>query len=189
MKADGSYSFTADNPTAGSVPVDANYTVTDGDGDTATASIAFQVTDAHTPTAGRRDGRRQQADRRQRGEHDRRSRCEYGQNPLDPSEAIYTGTLGGSIGGDGARANGFKFAASLNGQTGVAVGTDAVTYSVVGNVLTATVDSGVRSGTPLFKVEITDQATGAYKVTLLDNVLHTGGPNDEATDELDGSDI
>ena len=60
-----------------------------------------------------------------------------------PSEAIYTGTLGGSIGGDGAGANGFKFAASLNGQTGVAVGSETVTYSVVGNVLTATVDSGV----------------------------------------------
>src|SRR3546814_19711835 len=31
-------------------------------------------------------------------------------------------------------------------------------------------------------VEITDPATGAYKVTLLDNVLHAGGPNDEGTD-------
>ena len=32
-------------------------------------------------------------------------------------------------------------------------------------------------------MQITDPATGAYTVTLLDNVLHAGGPNDEnATD-------
>ena len=55
-----------------------------------------------------------------------------------------------------------------------------MSYSVVGNVLTATIDDGgLRDGTALFKVEITNQATGAYTVTLLDNVLHAGGPNDE----------
>src|SRR6185503_14327016 len=31
----------------------------------------------------------------------------------------------------------------------------------------------------LFKVQITDKATGAYTVTLLDNVIHATGPNDE----------
>ena len=57
-----------------------------------------------------------------------------------------------------------------------------MTYSVVGNLLTATVTGGARIGTALFTVAITDAATGAYTVTLLDNVLHAGGPNDEATD-------
>ena len=47
------------------------------------------------------------------------------------------------------------------------------------NVLTATGPRG-----PLFTVEITDPATGAYQVTLLTNVLNAGGPNDEATDAV-----
>ena len=29
-------------------------------------------------------------------------------------------------------------------------------------------------------MQITDKATGAYTVTLLDNVMHAGGPNDES---------
>ncbi len=185
VKADGSYSFTANNPTVSPVaPINATYTVRDADGDTATASIAFQVIDANTPTGGTAaatvddDGLTGGNPASTTGDIN----ANAGEVPLNASEAIYTGTLGGSVGLDGAGANGFKFAASLNGQTGVTVGTETVTYSVVGNVLTATVDSGTRSGTPLFKVEITDQATGAYKVTLLDNVLHAGGPNDEATD-------
>ncbi|WP_210325078.1 Ig-like domain-containing protein, partial [Mesorhizobium silamurunense] len=37
VKADGSYSFTADNPVIGTGAASATYTVTDGDGDTATA--------------------------------------------------------------------------------------------------------------------------------------------------------
>ena len=100
------------------------------------------------------------------------------------SEAIFEGTLGGSVGGDGAGANGFGFAAAMNGATAV-VGLETVTYSVVGNVLTAkitTTSDASRLNTNLFTVEITNTATGAYKVTLLDNVLHAGGPNDEGTD-------
>ena len=44
--------------------------------------------------------------------------------------------LGGSLGGDGAGANGFSFA-GLNGTTGT-VGTETVNYSWAGNTLTAT---------------------------------------------------
>ena len=82
--------------------------------------------------------------------------------------------LGGSVGSDGAGANGFSFA-GLNG-TGGTVGTETVTYSWDGgtNTLTATGPRGA-----LFKVQITDKATGAYTVTLLDNVLHATGPNNE----------
>ncbi len=34
----------------------------------------------------------------------------------------------------------------------------------------------------LFTVEVTDPTTGAYHVTLKDNVLHSSGPNDENAD-------
>ena len=78
------------------------------------------------------------------------------------------------MGGDGAGANGFSFA-GLNGNTGT-VGTETVTYSWDGgtNTLTATGPRGA-----LFQVQITNPATGAYKVTLLDNVIHATGPNNE----------
>ena len=47
------------------------------------------------------------------------------------------------------------------------------------HTLTADGDGGTRAGTALFTVQVTNAATGAYTVTLLDNVLHAGGPNDE----------
>ena len=79
---------------------------------------------------------------------------------------------------DGAGANGFSFAA-LNGTPGT-VGLETVTYSwMPAPHADGDVTGGPRDGTALFKVQITNQATGAYKVTLLDNVLHAGGPNDE----------
>ena len=61
------------------------------------------------------------------------------------------------------------------------VGTETVTYLAAGtHTLTATVTGGARSGTnAVHRLQITDPATGAYTVTLLDNVLHAGGPNDE----------
>src|SRR3546814_15587134 len=52
VKADGSYSFTADAAVSGTGSAAATYTVTDGDGDTATAPIAFTIVDANVPTAG-----------------------------------------------------------------------------------------------------------------------------------------
>ena len=95
------------------------------------------------------------------------------------SEATFSGVLGGSVGVDGAGSNGFSFA-GLNGQAGT-VGQENVTYSwnAGSNTLTATTVGGTRPGTALFTVQVTDPATGAYTVTLLDNVLHAGGPNDE----------
>ncbi|WP_292327651.1 hypothetical protein, partial [Mesorhizobium sp.] len=51
--------------------------------------------------------------------------------------------------------------------------------------LTATTTSGDRIGTALFTVHVTNPATGAYTVTLLDNVMHTGGPNNENNATVD----
>ena len=77
VKADGSYSFTADAVTQSPVPLaSATLTVTDGDGDTATATVTFQVTDANAPSSRHRlaavddDGLTGAGG--QPGEHDRR---------------------------------------------------------------------------------------------------------------------
>ena len=63
------------------------------------------------------------------------------------------------------------------------VGSEDVSYAWLGNTLTATIDGGDRDGTKLFTVEMTDAANGDYKVTLLTNVLHTGGDDAENNDE------
>ena len=177
VKADGSYSFTADasvNNSGGPVPVNATYTVTDGDGDTATANIAFAITDVNQPTSGTAaaavddDGLAGGNPASTIGDIN----ANLNDTPADTSEATFTGVLGGSVGGDTPGT--FSFAA-LNGTTGT-VGQETVTYSwdALTHTLTA---AGPRGG--LFTVEVTDPATGAYHVTLLDNVLQAQGPNDE----------
>ncbi|AWC21143.1 Poly(beta-D-mannuronate) C5 epimerase 2 [Aminobacter sp. MSH1] len=92
-------------------------------------------------------------------------------DPGDPSEAIFLGKLEGS-GGDGALV--FSFA-DLDTKYGT-VGQEQVIYSWddTSKTLTATGPRG-----ELFTIQITDTATGAYKLTLLDNVLHAAG-GDEA---------
>ncbi|WJI38941.1 type I secretion C-terminal target domain-containing protein [Mesorhizobium opportunistum] len=181
VMADGHYSFTADNPVIGTGAASAIYTVTDGDGDTATAGISFAVTDANHPTTGTAaatvddDGLVGGNAASTTGDIN----ANAGEAPPSASEATYNGTLGGSVGGDGAGSNGFSFA-TLNGTAGT-VGQENVTYSwnAGTNTLTATTTSGSRIGTALFTVHVTDPATGAYTVALLDNVLQAQGPNDE----------
>ncbi|TIS51593.1 MAG: hypothetical protein E5W93_17635, partial [Mesorhizobium sp.] len=182
VKADGSYSFTADSSVAGTGAASATYTVTDGDGDTATAGISFVVTDANTPTSGSAaatvddDGLAGGNPASTTGDID--ANVGDADGPAS-SEASFSGTLGGSLGGDGAGTNGFSFA-TLSGTSGT-VGQENVTYSWDSgtNTLTATTTSGDRIGTALFTVHVTDPATGAYTVTLLDNVLQAQGPNNE----------
>ena len=62
------------------------------------------------------------------------------------------------------------FDLNLNNATGN-IGTETVKYTWAGDTLTATVSDGARIGTVLFTVEFTNPATGAYHVTLKDNVL------------------
>jgi len=86
-----------------------------------------------------------------------------------PGEAtVVEGVLGHDFGADGAGSISF---ASMNGTSGT-VGVETVSYSwdAGTNTLLATGPRG-----PVFQVEVTDPATGAYKVTLLDNVLHEAG--------------
>lgn len=102
-----------------------------------------------------------------------------GQGPGDvPGEATEAqGVLGHDFGAD---ANGRIDFAAMNGTTAT-VGTETVAYAwnTATNTLTATGPRGL-----LFSVEV-NPSTGAYKVTLADNVLHTppssGGYENDAT--------
>ena len=171
VKADGSYSYTADATVINPATDSATYTVTDSDGDTVTADIDFNITDANTPTAnataalmddeglsgGIPGGTGDAADANADADND---------------ESTFTGTLNLSFGGDGAGTIDFAAMDSTQGS----VGSETVDYSWSGNTLTATVAAGEdRAGTTLFTVEITNTTTGAYTVTLLDNVLHAEG--------------
>ncbi|PWK76757.1 DUF5801 repeats-in-toxin domain-containing protein [Aminobacter sp. AP02] len=99
----------------------------------------------------------------------------------DNNEATFTGTLPGG-GGNGALAYSFAGMAGQSGQ----VGSETVTYSwnAGSNTLTARTVGGSRPGTELFNVQITNPSTGAYKVTLVDNVLHAAADNTEASNSV-----
>ncbi|SDS52137.1 retention module-containing protein [Pseudomonas oryzae] len=166
VKADGSYSFTADASVISDVAVVDNltFTVTDGDGDAVTKNASFSITDANVPTAGQTfaavddDGL-------------------LGGNPAstqddlvvtpdpDLNEATFSGVLVHDFGPDGPGSISF---AAMDGKTAT-VGTETVTYSwnAANNTLTAIGPRGV-----LFTVEVDDPTTGEFTVTLHDNVLH-----------------
>ncbi|OYT97790.1 MAG: hypothetical protein CFE49_00090 [Pseudomonas sp. PGPPP3] len=165
VKADGSYSYTADAAVNNSNPVVDNltFTVTDADGDAVTKAASFTVTDANVPTGGAvtaavdDDGL-------------------VGGNPAsttedlvvapdpDANETTFSGTLAFGFGADGAGSVNF---AAMNGSSGT-VGQETVNYSwnAGSNTLTATGPRGA-----LFTV-VVNPTTGAYTVTLVDNVLH-----------------
>ena len=173
VNADGTFTYTPGTAEAGVVTFE--YTITDADGDTSTATATITLAADSTPTAGTAtaavddDGL-------------------LGGNDLtgpENGDAVFSGVLGGSLGGDGAGANGFSFDGSLEGTTAM-IGLEMVTYSVSadGLTVTATITGGDRDGTALFTAEITDAARGEFTVTQLDNVLHAGGPNDEGLEAL-----
>jgi hypothetical protein len=92
----------------------------------------------------------------------------------DNDESTYSGTLTFDFGDNGA---GSIDLAEMHGETG-SLGIENIAYSWDGgtDTLTASITSGDRSGTDLFTVSV-NPTTGAYTVTLLNNVLH---------DSLDG---
>ncbi|WP_205689414.1 Ig-like domain-containing protein, partial [Aurantiacibacter odishensis] len=150
------------------------YTIVDGDGDMSTATVNVTLQPDSEPQGGQAsaavddDGLTGGNPASTDGDLD----ANAGDDPLDTSEASFTGNLVVSVGNDTPAS--VSFAAGVDGST-ASVGTETVTYSVVGSVLTATVTGGDRDGTDLFTVTITDAATGAYQVVLLDNVLHASG--------------
>jgi VCBS repeat-containing protein len=183
IHADGTYSYLA---TQGSIPPAGatetfTYLITDGDNDTDTATLTINVADHNlTPSGGTvnafvDDEGLAGGILGGTGDIDANS-GEAGSGTS--SEAVWTGTLSGS-GGDAPIS--FLFSASLNG-TSVMVGTESATYSVSadGLTLTATGPRGV-----LFTVHIDNASTGAYTLTLSDNVLQTYGDNTEASATVD----
>jgi T1SS-143 domain-containing protein len=146
------------------------YTLTDADGDSTTATLTITLADnrpvATTSAATVDDEGLAGGIVGGSGDLD----ANVGETTPSASEAIYNGTLGGSP-GDGPTV--FLFEASLTGTT-ASVGTETVEYTVSGGgtLLTATVDGGARDGIVLFTVQITNTTTGAYTLTLQDNVLH-----------------
>lgn len=177
--SDGSYIYT---PKA-SVPSGSfdsfTYVMRDADSDTASATLKFTFEgDANKPTADNTaaklddDGLTGGNAASTTGDVD----ANVGDNGLaGPSEASYSGTLPFTFGADGGGSVTF---ANLNGTTGT-VGTDTVSYSWNGttNILTATITTVGGRGTPLFQVAV-DPTTGAYTATLLDNILHAAGGNE-----------
>ncbi|MEP7115356.1 MAG: hypothetical protein ABI862_18990, partial [Ilumatobacteraceae bacterium] len=176
----GAYTY-ARTPGAGGGLSDVfTYTLTDNDGDFDTATLTIAIGDK-VPVAGTASATVDD-DALAGGLAAGSGDLDANAGDLDAtSEAIFKGTLGGTP-GDGAST--FLFAATLGGTTAT-VGQETVTYSVSpnGTLLTATGPRGV-----LFTVQITDQATGAYTVTLADNVLHPtldGLAGDDTENDVD----
>ena len=182
----GAYSFTllsnidhregrgnSDDTENPNVHFDLTYTVTDADGDTADGSIRVMIDDdipvieeqtvAVVDDEGLADG----------------IPGGVGDDVTQGSdESTYSGTLNFTPGADQPARVDF---AAMDGTSGT-LGTENVVYTWAGNTLTATVDGGDRDGTALFTLEVTDAETGAYQITLLDNVLH------ESLDGMAGDD-
>ena len=148
------------------------YTITDQDGDSSTATATVNLQPDSEPSGGTvaaavdDDGLPGGNPDSTTGDLD----ANAGDDPADTSEASFTGTLTFDVGNDGPAT--ITFGAGLDGSTAM-LGSEMVTYSVSGNTLTVSSGRG-----DIFTVEITDAATGEYAVTLLQNVLHTAG-NDE----------
>ncbi|MEP6388396.1 MAG: retention module-containing protein, partial [Halioglobus sp.] len=140
VKADGSYEFTADNPTVSPVDlIEGTYTVTDGDGDPSTANFSFQVVDVNEPSGG--ESSALVDDDGLDGGNADSTEGDLTVYPGDSNadEAIFAGTLDLDFGGDGAGSVDF---ASLNNTT-AQVGQEEVDLTWSGSTLTATGPRGI----------------------------------------------
>jgi T1SS-143 domain-containing protein len=177
VKADGSYTYNADESVDNSADVIdvATYTVTDGDGDTVTKNITFNITDANRPTAGTTEAMVDDDGLPGGNPASMTGDLEVPDDDGDDDESTFGGTLVFSFGGDGPGHIDF---AAMDGETAT-VGTETVEFGWDGdaNTLTATVSGGDRDGTDLFTVAL-DPVTGEYAVTLLVNVLHEAGDDE-----------
>nr|WP_256351893.1 type I secretion C-terminal target domain-containing protein [Aeromonas sp. sia0103] len=179
VKADGSYSYTADASVNNTNPVTDNltFTVTDGDGDAVTKAASFNITDANVPTGGSTTAAVDDDGLTGGNPASTTGDLVVAPDP-DTNEATFSGTLTFGFGPDGAGSVNF---AAMHGTSGT-VGQETVNYSWNGanNTLTATGPRG-----PLFSV-VVNPSTGAYTVTLLDNVQHAtldGQPGDNTEND------
>ncbi|MBX7459006.1 VCBS domain-containing protein, partial [Qipengyuania sp. 1NDH17] len=150
------------------------YTITDQDGDSSTATVTVSLQPDSEPSGATvaaavdDDGLAGGNPASNTGDLD----------TGNADETVFSGTLSFDVGNDTPAT--VSFDASLDGSS-VMLGSEMVTYSVTGNTLTASSGRG-----DIFTVEITDSETGAYTVTLLQNVLHTdGGDENDAFASID----
>ncbi|WP_313805025.1 Ig-like domain-containing protein [Sphingobium sp.] len=178
--SDGSYNYTPKVSVPSGTVDSFTYVMRDADNDTASATLKFTFKgDANKPTADNTAAKLD--DDGLTGGNPLSTTGDVDANVGDtgaagPSEASFSGTLPFTFGPDGGGSVTFS---NLNGTTGT-VGTDSVSYSWNGatNTLTATITTvGGRVGTVLFQV-VVNPTTGVYTVTLLDNVLHSAGGNE-----------
>lgn len=175
--ATGAWSYKAPANVSADTTEVFNYTVVDGDSDTATAALSILVKNNLAPvttpvTATVDDDGLTGGNAGGTGDLNANATEAA---PGTTSEAVFEGLLGVVAGDSPVAAISF---AQLHGQS-VTVGTETalLNWDSVTSTLTATGPRGI-----LFKVEVTNQTTGAYRVTLVDNVLHaTGNAENDAT--------
>ena len=170
INANGSYTYT---PNA-SVPTGAVdsfiYTMRDSDGDTATATLSFTYQgDANLPTGGI-TAASVDDDALGGGIANGSGDLPDANADGDANQATFSGTLPRNFGLDGP---GVVTLANMDTLTAT-IGSELVTYgwNAGTNTLTATGPRGA-----LFTV-LVDPSTGAYTLTLLDNVLHAAGSDE-----------
>ena len=189
INADGSYSFTTFKPlvhgtsgaTEENLALTFNYTVTDGDNDTATGSLTVNVND-DTPLAGYAGRTTLQEDRDSDG---------------DFIEQSATGVMSFKGGADGATITSLNYDLFSGGVYKVGDG-DAegwITYALTsgGEPITVSQAAGANGpmlvgklgdGTVIFEVEVTNPATGAFKFTQYGPIDHPDNSNTGADDVL-----
>jgi T1SS-143 domain-containing protein len=174
IHADGSYTYTANGqPGPGGNDV-FTYQVTDGDGDTDTATLTINVPPDSIPVAVNAAALVDD-DGLPLGNHDSAAGDDTQSPDPDGDESTFGGTVTANFGTDGPGT--FTLGSDMDGKV-VTIGQEEVTYHVVGNVLTAEVSDGARTGTDLFTVTL--NADGTYSVQLLNNVLQVDdGTNTE----------
>jgi T1SS-143 domain-containing protein len=178
------------------------YVTTDGDGDTATGSLSITFEDdAGRPTIGTATVGTVDEDGLPDGIGDSQTGDAVDANlDGDGDETTFTGSLDISWGADdgdvadagtqdtpgGMGNRSVVFDTGIAAPVGLMSNGDAITYSLNGDgtVLTATADLGGGNERTVFTVSLSDDGAGSYSFTLLDNLDHAAGgdENDIALD-------
>lgn len=176
--ATGLFTYTP-NPGAGSSSTtdSFSYTIVDNDGDVSTATVTITLQPDSTPVAspviaavdddGLPLGNAFNADDIDADIGDLNA------GEVGDTEAIFVGQLSGNFGNDGPGTYSFASGPAMLGTEPVTLTWDSDT-----STLTATSARG-----PVFTI-VVDQMTGQYTLTLLQNVLHSGGDNGEVAEAL-----
>jgi hypothetical protein len=169
----GVFTFTPEPDTVDAL-ASFQYSITDADGDTSTATVWLDVAGDTKPVADAEtanvddDGLDVPNTQQDAGTGDDVT----GQTP----ESVWAGTFTATVGADTPPSD-FNFASMNTGPVTDVIGQETVTYSWDNDTDTLTAQitdtpDASRMNTTLFTVEITDRLAGDYTVTLAQNVLH-----------------